>query len=62
MASMITSKPATHDHFKTGQRMRTQDIDCCTAPMGIPARVFLVSSAEKVISPVEKSPGLFSST
>jgi hypothetical protein len=23
-ASVITSKPAIHDHFKTGQRSRTQ--------------------------------------
>jgi hypothetical protein len=25
-ASVITSKPAIHDHFKTGQRSRTQDM------------------------------------
>jgi hypothetical protein len=25
-ASVITSKPAINDHFKTGQRSRTQDM------------------------------------
>jgi hypothetical protein len=44
---MITSKPANG---------RTQDISCCTAPTGVLARTFLVSSAEKFISTVEKFP------
>jgi len=30
--SVITSKPAIHDHFKTGQGKRTQDKNFCTAP------------------------------
>jgi hypothetical protein len=46
-ASVITPKPATYDHLKTGQRTRTQDMNCCTAPIGVSARTFFVSSAEK---------------
>jgi hypothetical protein len=53
-ASVITSKPATRDHFKTGQRSRTQDMNCCTAPTGVPARTFLCPEP-KSISPVESS-------
>jgi len=41
--SMITSKPAIYDHFKTGQRSRTQDMKLFYRAGGSLSKLFLIS-------------------
>src|ERR1700680_1298951 len=41
-ASMITSKPAIYDHFKTGQRGRTQDMKLFYRADGCSGKLFLI--------------------
>jgi hypothetical protein len=40
---MITSKPAIYDHFKTGQRSRTQDMKLFYRAGGSLSKLFLIS-------------------
>ena len=42
MTSVITSKPAINDHFKTGQRSRTQDMKLFYRAEGISGKLFLI--------------------
>jgi hypothetical protein len=39
---VITSKPAINDHFKTGQRSRTQDMKLFYRAEGISGKLFLI--------------------
>jgi hypothetical protein len=39
---MITSKPAIYDHFKTGQRSRTQDMKLFYLADGSSGKLFLI--------------------
>src|ERR1019366_3359498 len=41
-ASVITSKPAINDHFKTGQGSRTQDMKLFYRAEGISGKLFLI--------------------
>jgi hypothetical protein len=41
-ASVITSKPAINDHFKTGQRSRTQDMKLFYLADGSTGKLFLI--------------------
>ena len=41
-ASVITSKPAIYDHFKTGQRSRTQDMKLFYRAGGSSGKLFLI--------------------
>jgi hypothetical protein len=42
ITSVITSKPAINDHFKTGQRSRTQDMKLFYRAEGISGKLFLI--------------------
>jgi hypothetical protein len=41
-SSVITSKPAINDHFKTGQRSRTQDMKLFYLSDGSSGKLFLI--------------------
>ena len=43
MASVITSKPAINDHFKTGQRSRAQDMKLFYRAGGSSSKLILFS-------------------